>query len=227
PSYRQYSASGSDTGRIDTVVMGVSSLLFSLSFFSSGDGEDGGGVAGARAVGAAQPPVDGAHGAADHLRDLAGGQPRLAQRREPRDGHLSGRGLLRGGGLLAGPLLGGARGVGALAAVCVVGRVVVLLRLGGGDSGVDRVDDVLPVPVRRREDVQLAVLPEDLAVEDAAGLRVGDVLAAQLSVPDVARVVVADLQPEEALQHVAVDVDAVPVALAPLFAADPDDLLRG
>src|SRR5690606_28468976 len=124
-------------------------------------------------------------------------------------------------------LLGGARGVAALAAVRVVGRVVVLLRLGGGDSGVDRVDDVLPVPVRRREDVQLAVLPKNLAVEDAAGLRVGDVLAAQLSVPDVARVVVADLQPGGALQHVAVDVDAVPVALAPLFAADPDDLLCG
>src|SRR5690606_19408515 len=119
-------------------------LSSSLSLFSSGDGEDGGGVAVAWAVDAAQPPVDGAHGAADHLRDLAGGQPRLAQRREPRDGHLSGRGLLRGGGLLDGPLLGGARGVAALAAVRVVGRVVVLLRLGGGDSGVDRVDDVLP-----------------------------------------------------------------------------------
>src|SRR5690606_15798626 len=175
-----------------------------LSSLSSGDGEDGGGVAGARAVLAAQPPVDGAHRAADHLRDLADGPPRLAQRREPRDGHLSGRGLLRGGGLLGGPLLGGARGVAALAAVRVATRVAALaavrvatrvaalaavrvatrvaalLRLGGGDSGGDRVDDVLPVPVRRREDVQLAVLPKDLATEDAAGLGVGDVLAAQL-----------------------------------------------
>src|SRR5690606_15536284 len=178
-----------------------------LSSLSSGDGEDGGGVAGARAVLAAQPPVDGAHRAADHLRDLADGPPRLAQRREPRDGHLSGRGLLRGGGLLGGPLLGGARGVAALAAVRVATRVAALaavrvatrlaalLRLGGGDSGVDRVDDVLPVPVRRREDVQLAVLPKDLATEDAAGLGVGDVLAAQLGMPDVARVVVLDLQP--------------------------------
>src|SRR5690606_7498740 len=173
---------------------GLLSPLMAISSLSSGgDGGDDGRVAGARAVGAAQPPVDGAHGAADHRGDLADGPPRLAQRHEPRDGHLSGRGLLRGGGLLDGPLLGGVRGVAALAAVRVVGRVVALLRLGGGDSGVDRVDDVLPVPVRRRADVQLAVLPKNFAGEDATGLGVGDVLAAQLGVPDVARVVVADL----------------------------------